>query len=255
MQLPEFKAGEFLEFVATKQYKKALQNVMGVGDKPVIYARALIKCLEELSPVDRQNLLEWCEVPMELQPVEELHWYVEQIARHEVGHAVVAKLLGFETGSISIMLTAANGDHVAATEMLLDSHASNLNELERYLERRIIVLMAGAMSEPESVQDLKHSFGEAFKVAESDRQKSDELIQVLLNMRGKKEPSNLARCRSHLFESTYRIVYHNHTVIDSIAKKLAGQIENYKQMVTWPAEKFHALPEIANLVNPLHGYQ
>jgi prephenate dehydrogenase len=162
MQMPDFECGEFTSLVAEKSYKKALQTVMGVGDKAVVYARALINCIEELTPNDRESLLAWCNSPMEDQPIGELQWYLDQIARHEVGHAVVARVLGFKTGAISLMLKAANGDHTACATTPLYTSTPNSADVESYIERRIMVLIAGTMSEAASIQQLKYEFWNAW---------------------------------------------------------------------------------------------
>lgn len=253
MQLPEFEQGEFVTLVATGDFKKALQTIFGMGDKPVVYARAFIGALEGVPPIDRQHLLEWCKVPMELHSIGDFKWYLDQIARHEFGHAVAARVLGFKTGEFSLLLKASNGDHVATSLTIPDAPTPAITDVENYLERRIIVLMAGTMSEPSEAKNLESEFFSAWEddAAESDRQKVIELIQVLLNIRGKAGPGQAARCLRELALKTLQIVRFHHSLIFRSASVLSGRITSFGQTATMTGEEFEGLIGTNKLINPL----
>jgi hypothetical protein len=58
--------------------------------------------------------------------------------RHECGHLVVAKALGFNTGQITLMPTQAS----AALDVFPSS--PTLKDVEDFIERRVMMLYAGA---------------------------------------------------------------------------------------------------------------
>ena len=142
------------------------------------------------------------------------------------------------------MLNAANGNHVATTELILDTAPLDFAGLRRYLESRIMVLMAGAMAEAEDVRGILSAFNEASTGAESDRQKCDELFQVLCNMRNDQDNEiydDQSQYWTHLVQRAVRIVMINHPVIVRVGKRLSQAVENYGQAVTWTAEEFDAI--------------
>jgi hypothetical protein len=63
------------------------------------------------------------------------------IFRHEAGHMMIARLFGLDTGKPT--LAAA----FASAEVTLDPDLPNMGAAISYIERRIIILCAGAMAE------------------------------------------------------------------------------------------------------------
>lgn len=253
MQVPAFETGNFVDLIQAGAFKKAIQTVFGVGDKPVHYARAFLVALESLSSPDRKKLLAWCELPMDSQPIGDFQWYLDQIARHEMGHAVVARVLGFGTGGFTLLLKASNGDHVATSLTKLDAPATTIGELQNYLERRVIVLMAGTMSESKLGEDLLYQFKYAWTkdAAESDRQKVEELIQVLTNLRGETGSGEAGRCFRDLALKTLKVVQHHHKLICRAALMLSRQVAHFGQQATLSSEEFDELLDSESLINPL----
>lgn len=68
------------------------------------------------------------------------------IARHEAGHFVIARVLGFRVNSISIQLDPAYG-YNAETSVTPCEKLSSLEKVTEYLRRRVRVLYAGALAE------------------------------------------------------------------------------------------------------------
>jgi hypothetical protein len=68
-------------------------------------------------------------------------WHNASTARHEFGHLVVAKLLGFKTGEVSVSpLKAGCG-------VILQPSLPTLDEVVPYLEKRIQILFAGVAAQ------------------------------------------------------------------------------------------------------------
>lgn len=68
------------------------------------------------------------------------------VAQHEMGHYVLAKVMGFGTGGVTVELTGFNGSR-GASAIYLDQPVSDLDGVVNYLERRVLVLFAGALAE------------------------------------------------------------------------------------------------------------
>ena len=69
-----------------------------------------------------------------------------QIAHHEMGHYVVARALGFETGGVTLTVTM-DLRHKGGATINLVRPISSLDAMRAYLEARIIMLFAGAMAQ------------------------------------------------------------------------------------------------------------
>ncbi len=69
-----------------------------------------------------------------------------EIAHHEMGHYVVARALGFATGSVSLTVTMDLRHHGGASVSLVRA-ISSIEAMKQHLEARMIVLLAGAMAQ------------------------------------------------------------------------------------------------------------
>ncbi|AWY41556.1 peptidase M41 [Pseudomonas putida] len=113
-----------------------------------------------------------------------------QIAQHEMGHYVVARALGFETGGVTLTVTR-DLRHKGGATISLVRPISSMEAMKQYLEARMMVLFAGAMAQTlpsaqtrekrvdktKAVAILNGAFG-----AERDDAKIRELRQLLRNL-------------------------------------------------------------------------
>ncbi|WP_433768711.1 peptidase M41 [Pseudomonas putida] len=113
-----------------------------------------------------------------------------QIAQHEMGHYVVARALGFETGGVTLTVTM-DLRHKGGASISLVRPISSMQAMKQYLEARMMVLFAGAMAQTlpsaqtrekrvdktKAVAILNGAFG-----AERDDAKIRELRQLLRNL-------------------------------------------------------------------------
>ena len=79
----------------------------------------------------------------------EFEEYKIDVIRHEVGHWVLAKCLGFRTGDIAIEILRHGNSygHNGAATIFPEPDISNLNALYEYIGNRICVLFAGVISQ------------------------------------------------------------------------------------------------------------
>lgn len=69
-----------------------------------------------------------------------------QIAQHEMGHYVVARALGFETGGVTLTVSK-DLRHKGGATINLVQPISSMEAMKAYLEARMMVLFAGAMAQ------------------------------------------------------------------------------------------------------------
>jgi len=71
------------------------------------------------------------------------------VIRHEVGHWVLAKYLGFKTGDIEIEILENNKfhGHNGAAKIFPEPDINNLDTLYKYIDNRICILFAGVISQ------------------------------------------------------------------------------------------------------------
>jgi hypothetical protein len=113
-----------------------------------------------------------------------------QIAHHEMGHYLVARALGFETGGVTLTVTM-DLRHRGGASISLVRPISSMDAMKEYLEARMMVLFAGAMAQTlpsararekrvdkaKAIAILNGAFG-----AERDDAKIRELRQLLRNI-------------------------------------------------------------------------
>lgn len=111
---------------------------------------------------------------------------ISRVCRHEAGHYVVARELLFKTNGISAKFQTEGHSASAVLEPWTHS-VNNIREVQKYLERRIPVLYAGAIAE---AMDKDGNYDSDYALNEwenggsvNDFAKIRELTQTLRNIR------------------------------------------------------------------------
>ncbi|MGL6242006.1 peptidase M41 [Pseudomonas sp.] len=154
-----------------------------------------------------------------------------QIANHEMGHYVVARALGFETGGVSLTITM-DLRHQAGASITLARSISSIEAMKEHLEARMMVLFAGAMAQALA---LKHSSGSRVDKpkatailrgelgAEQDYAKIRELRHLLRNITyPETDPASSARIAAELKEITDRLWLRTQTIVEALADTISG---------------------------------
>lgn len=250
--MADTKFDEFLAGIDSENYRGALAGVMGQNPVGVERTRTLLPFFNRLEVSRQKSLLDWCETPMSPLRISDFDqgWYVEQLARHEMAHIVVAKALGFRTGDVTLVLKSPDGDHVGTSRVFLEKETLSMEQVVGYLRSRVAILLAGSIAEVESVGELRRSAQGQVRSegAASDLQKALELITVILNVQGQFEPEALERALDQLTFWAVQIVTPNYDVIQSLAKRVAGRIEFYGQGIGSTASEIDSQPEILKIV-------
>ena len=157
--------------------------------------------------------------------------YALQIANHEMGHYVVARALGFETGDVTLKVTMGLTHHGGASITLTRS-ISSLDAMKEHLEARIMVLFAGAMAQtlptmhsPEKRVDkskaaaiLNGEFG-----AEQDHAKIRELRYLLRNIAyPDTDPASSDSVIAELTEINDRLWLRTQQIVEELVDTITG---------------------------------
>jgi hypothetical protein len=154
-----------------------------------------------------------------------------QIAHHEMGHYVVARALGFETGGVTLTVSM-DLRHQGGASITLVRPISSLDAMKEYLEARIMVLMAGAMAQtlpsklsaakrvdkPKATAILKGEQG-----AEQDYAKIRELVHLLRNITCPcTDLASTGRITAELKAINDRLWFQTHEIVEALAKSITG---------------------------------
>ena len=154
-----------------------------------------------------------------------------QIANHEMGHYVVARALGFETGDVTLKVTM-DLRHQAGASIILTRSISSIEEMKEHLESRLIVLFAGAMSQTLPAKHSARKLVDKLKAtailngelgAEQDYAKIRELRHLLRNISyPDTDAASSERITAELKEITDRVWLRTQQIVEALADTITG---------------------------------
>jgi len=162
---------------------------------------------------------------------------IRRVCNHEAGHYIVARELLFTTHGIAVLFNLMQGHSGHAVIEPWTPNITSVTELSGYLERRIKVLFAGAISEAMEVTgkyDADHACKE-WKTGGStnDHSKIRELVQTLRNIKYPQttdEPTaqiELTQIDEDLIQETGKIVHNRIELIKGIGDMLFQKVKEY----------------------------
>ncbi len=192
---------------------------------------------------------------------EHLRQLAVRVAQHEMGHYVVARALGFSTADVSLEIIGPVDGHRGTAAVTLPEKVSSLSELRTYLERRILVLYAGAAAETLSAGASKKSVDNETAIngirnpvvgAEQDHAKAAELIHVLRNITYPEiDPIDDAVTQAQLNEIDERLWHRAVQLVECYAEtiiglggNLASRVKQTKEKVILDAAYLESLPGV-----------
>ena len=176
-----------------------------------------------------------------------------------MGHYVIARALGFQTGDVTIKLLGPLDGHHGTATITLSEAIKSLEDVRLYLERRVIVLYAGALAEtlPYSASPTKRvDVDRACEIlenpgqgAEQDHAKVRELVHALRNISHlDTDLSNedvlqgeLDELNGKLLNRAVELVEKLAETITGLADNLAGQVKAVKEIAILKAEYLEGL--------------
>lgn len=244
----------FIAGLTSGHFRDALACMMGQNSEGIERTRQLLIQFIHLGPGLQTALLDWCREPQGPMQVGDLRWYLVKIARHELAHLVVAKLTGFSPEDLTLVLLSPDGNHMGTSTMNLFCETLTIADTCAYLERRIMVLLAGSIAEAENAGGVRKAALESIysEGAASDLQKALELIQLHLNIQGNTDSEAMESMLHSMAYRTAEIVETNYETISVLAQRFCDGISNFGQRIGWTASDIKDQPEFANL-QPILG--
>jgi len=189
-----------------------------------------------------------------------------RVAQHEMGHYVVARLMGFRTGDVSIELTGLMGGHQGRAALELPTATGSLDQVADYLRRRVIVLYAGGIAEalpaygsPSKSVDVDKAIEiirNPIHGAEQDHAKATELIHVLRNIAkhdtdavdGRTVQAELDELDGQLFSRAVQLVEEHADAVLGLAGNLAARVTAIKSPAIITATELKRLPTMDRII-------
>lgn len=250
MSNAELDTEDFEALIRRGDIRNGVAEVMGQNPIGIKRSKRLLSEFSQLDSVHQELMMDWSRSPDMPLPIDDQKWYVEEIARHEMAHIVVAKALGFSTGEVTLVLNSPDGSHQGTSVINLDSQTTSLSEVSNYLDRRVIVLLSGYIAEPADATEREScaQYSIQSKNAESDLQKALELIQIKVNIERISQPNTVDKILRSLAQQSLTIVEANFSVISALAQRFADRIEFYEQRIGWQGSEIDEQPEIQHIV-------
>jgi len=178
---------------------------------------------------------------------------VRKIAKHELGHYIIARVLGFRTGDIAITIFDMNGGHEAGSEIIPAQPLACDPSIMGYLERRVTVLYAGTLAE--TLMNGKVNHDEAIKIVKSlggarDYDKARELIQLWRNLKypEAETPDEIQAGLTELdllvWNRAADIVEQEQELIEGLAEHLAMDVKHLHRKVMLTEADLAAIPKL-----------
>jgi hypothetical protein len=182
---------------------------------------------------------------------EHLRTKVLAFAKHEAGHYVVGRKLGFDAGDAYLTMLDGHGGHSGCVKMVLAQPVRDFAAVHDYLKRRLAVLYAGAVSQ--SIVNGKPDqkvFNQCLQEgAAGDKNKADELLHLLRNMLFPNSPEGdwakqLLDLETEAVQAAENIITKDQQAVDELANTLNERVTAMKLTGTVSRAETEALPAI-----------
>lgn len=186
------------------------------------------------------------------------HSTILRTAKHEAGHYIVGRALGFDFGALTIKFTDLDGGHEAGAAIYLAQPVLDTAGIMDYLERRVQVLYAGVLAESLDAVG-KVQFPLALRYigvsAKDDHSKVRELANLLRNLRF--PASERAEADAQLNESDLDlwnraavVVEREHEYIVGLANRLASEVKVLGKAYSISEAELKSLPSLVKRFPP-----
>lgn len=181
--------------------------------------------------------------------------HVRRVARHEAGHFVVARALGFTTTGIAVTMLTVDGGHSGEAAIEVYGSAPAIEDVTSYLRRRIAVLYAGAIAEASAAGVVDQAnFEQCLREGgANDKLKIGELIQLLRNIvhpaerEVKAVESQLHEIDTECIQIALRVIEQNSQAIDDVAQAVCSKFAGIGDRISLSDAELAALPTVAAL--------
>ena len=176
------------------------------------------------------------------------------VARHECGHYIAARTLGFEPGKLALTILLPYG-HRGESEQTLHQNIETKQQVLDFLERRAQVLCAGVIAEATSSAGV-YDNDAAVKLmregggADQDYGKYREIVYLMRNIihgdttDGAAIEAELKEVENTIWNKAGGLVQAEHQCIEGLAQRLASEVKqfNLKAELSW--DELRKLPAL-----------
>ncbi|MGC1470353.1 MAG: hypothetical protein WA793_13345 [Sphingorhabdus sp.] len=193
---------------------------------------------------------------------------VRKIAQHEIGHYIASRHFGFTTGDVTVQVSGLTGGHRGGSTIELHTPLRTITEIDDYLCRRIIILYAGALSEPIFTGAPVKKIGEAElheavriikdpqSGAHNDHAKIRELRYLLRNIRFPDTPASdegpvhaeLDALDKELWQRAIDVVDKYYMTISGLAGNLTDRLTEHGAEIRVTSAELEKIPAVAEIV-------
>ncbi|MDQ6967107.1 MAG: hypothetical protein Q9M14_00310 [Mariprofundaceae bacterium] len=175
------------------------------------------------------------------------------VSRHEIGHLIVARVLGFKTGDITITVIGPIDGYKGGSEITLSQPLSSVDEVLKYSKNRVQTLFAGALAESldkSGKVNLEYANKCLNGDAKNDFAKARELLQIIRNI---KYPNDIIEVEMNkhlnmisddLWEKAILRVESDCELIEGLSDRLASEVHAVNTEVRLTAKAIDETPKI-----------
>ena len=177
---------------------------------------------------------------------------VQDLARHEAGHYVVGRVLGFTMEGCSLGLLDFQGAHNAACTVLPQRPLTTLAEVVDYAKKRATMLNAGSLAQATRGGIVDND--DARRIADAgganDRAKVRELEHLIRNIECPNAQTEaeiqakLTELDLELWRAAAGFVDGSSAVIEVMGQVFAAKITHDRQVFTLSVAEIEVIPEV-----------
>ena len=177
----------------------------------------------------------------------------QDIGRHEAGHYIIGRCLGFKMDYITIELLDFMGAHNGEASVILPQPIATLDTLLTYAENRVQMLYAGSLAEalgPSGINNIVASDILKNKGGKFDFDKIRELIHIIRNIKYPSDATD-AESQAHLtaidedmLRRTAELVTAEAAIITGLGRRIASEVKEMRHKYTITTATISSLPAI-----------
>jgi hypothetical protein len=183
---------------------------------------------------------------------DELRHLIRQKARHEYGHWVIARMLGFKPGEVTLRVLNKEGHHEGTSSIDTYRPLARTEEILDYLERRMQILFAGALAEAPDAAMVGDDYVETTCFTSGggahDAGKIHELIALHINLSQPDGDDPMARAKLYqaMRASAETMVFREFPLISALADRHAQKLTVLERGWGYSRENIESTPEFEN---------
>lgn len=176
------------------------------------------------------------------------------VARHECGHYIAARVLGFEPGKLAVTMLHPYG-HRGVSEQTLHQNVETKEQVLDFLERRAQVLCAGVIAEATSSAGV-YDNDAAVKLmregggADQDYGKYREIIYLMRNISfgdttdDAEIEEQLNEIEKTIWSKASELVQAEHQYIEGLAQRLVSEVKQFNVKAELSRDEIANLPAL-----------